>query len=251
MNKRTLIACFILMAATLACNLPAGDATSTPEIIFTETPTLVPVLDTPIPTLTSLPTNTPLPTLTSTPTIPVVTPVDKNVNCRLGPGTEWSPLGALQLGESAAIQGRNEASTWWYITAPNTGKPCYVAASVTLTSGNLANLPLIPLPVASVTDVTLKLDPKEISLPGCIGPVQPIKINGTIETNGPTDVKYYFKTEQGGDQPIKEIEFDFADSKKVEATYTPPVGAGSFWVRLIIVSPGDKTAEATYKIVCP
>ena len=126
-----------------------------------------------------------------------------------------------------------------------------MAASVTLTAGNLLNLPIVNSPFASVTNVSVKLDPKEISLPGCIGPVQPIAIKGTIETNGPTLVKYYFETEQGGQKPIEQINFNGADSKIVESSYTPPIGAGNFWVRLIIVSPNDKVGELKYKILCP
>ena len=252
MNRRTLIASFVLILAVLACNLPSGNATQSPDVpVFTETSALP--LDTPIPTFTSLPTDTPIPSLTPTPTIPIAWPLDKGVNCRFGPGTEWVTIAGLQPGQTATIQGRNGDTSWWYVTTPNDpGKPCWVAASVTLTAGNLANLPVVNPPTALVTNVSLKLNPKEINLPGCIGPVQPITIKGTIETNGPAKVKYYFKTEQGGDKPIEDIKFDFADTKTVEISYTPPAGpAGSYWVRLIIVSPNEKVSEEKYKIVCP
>jgi hypothetical protein len=253
MDKRTFIASLILILATLACNLPSGESTQTPDVTatFTETPALP--SDTPTPTFTALPTETFLPSLTPTPTIPIARPLAEAVNCRLGPGTEWLSIAGLQVDQTATIQGKNSDSSWWYVTTPNDpGKPCWVKASVTLTAGNLANLPIVNPPQASVTDVGLKLNPKEISLPLCIGPVQPITIKGTIETNGPVKVKYYFKTEQGGDQPIDDINFEFADTKTVETSYTPPPGpAGTYWVRLIIVSPNEKIAEQEYKIVCP
>ncbi len=251
MNKRILLASLVLILAILACNLPSGDVTPTPNVpTFTDTPAVP--LDTPVPTFTSLPTNTPLPLLTPTPTIPIASPLDKGVNCRFGPGTEWATIGGLLVGQTATIQGKNGDSSWWYVTAPDTGKPCWVAASVTLTAGNLANLPIVNPSQAQVTSVSLKLNPKEISLPGCIGPVQPITIKGTIETNGPAKVKYYFKTEQGGDLSIEDLKFDFADTKTVETSYTPPPGPeGTYWVRLIIIGPNEKTAEETYKIVCP
>jgi hypothetical protein len=249
MNKSTLIASFVLILAMLACNMPSVGSTQMAETIITETATLALASDTPNPTLTSLPTDTPFPTLIPTPTIPVASPIDQNVNCRLGPGTEWSVIGSLLLGQTAAIQGKNENASWWYITAPDSGKACWLAASVIFTSGNLASLPVIPAPVASVTDVSVNLNPKDISLLTCL---QPITIKGTIETNGPTKVKYYFKTEQGGDQPIEEINFKVADKKTVETSYTPPVpSSGTYWVRLIIVSPGDKVGEAKYKVQCP
>ena len=252
MNKRVLIASLVLIVAILACNLPSAEPTQpTDSPVVTETQALA--SDTPIPTLTSLPTETALPSLTPTPTIPIARPFDKAVNCRLGPGTEWLSIAGLQPDQSATIQGKNGDASWWYVTTPSDpGKPCWVAASVTVTAGNLANLPVVNPPQAQVINVSLKLNPKEISLPGCSGPVQPITIKGTIDTNGPVKVKYYFKTEQGGDNSIEDINFEFADSKTVETTYTPPAGpAGTYWVRLIIVNPNDKVSEEKYKIVCP
>lgn len=251
MNKRTLILSLTLILVLSACNLPSGAATQLPDVPAVAD-TLAAPLDTPIPTLTPLPTDTPLPSLTPTPTIPIAWPLDKGVNCRLGPGTEWVTIGGLLVGQTATIQGKNSDASWWYVTTANDpGKPCWVASIVTLTAGNLANLPVVNPPFASVTNVSVKIDPKEINLPGCIGPVEHITIKGTIETNGPTKVKYYFKTEQDGDEPIEEIKFDFADSKTVEFSYTPPPGPdGSYWVRLIIVSPNDKVGEAKYKIEC-
>lgn len=249
MNNRILSASFVLLFAIMACNLPAGNS-STPAPIITDTPAQP--LDTAVPTLTPIPTDTPFPTPTATPTIPIAWPLDKGVNCRFGPGLEWATVGSLLVGQNATIQGKNGDSSWWFVTTPNdSGKPCWVAASVTVTAGNLLNLPIVNAPYASVTKVSVKLDPNEINLPGCIGPVQPITVKGTIETNGPVKVKYYFKTEQSGDQPINEINFNSADSKNVEFNYTPPAGPdGTYWIRLIIVGPNDLVGEAKYKIKC-
>lgn len=251
MNKRTLIASLVLITAMMACNLPSGAATEAPDTIITETPTLV--LDAPSPTFTALPTDIPLPTLTATPAIPIAQPLDKGVNCRLGPGTEWVTIAGLLVGQTATIQGKNGDSSWWYVTTPNDpGKPCWLAASVTITSGNLAALPVVPPPIASVTEVTLKISPKEINLPGCIGPVQPIKFEGTITVNGPTKVKWYFETQQDGAMSSDTINFEFADTKKVDtASFTPDADDGSFWVRLVVVEPNSKSVEATYKVECP
>jgi hypothetical protein len=253
MDKRTLIASLVLMLAILACNLPsAGEPTQSPDVLPVATGTSVLPSDTPIPTFTSLPTDTPFPSLTPTPTIPIAWPLDKGVNCRFGPGTEWATIGGLLVGQTATIQGKNAGATWWYVTTPtDPSKPCWVAASVTLTAGNLVNLPIINPPIALVTNVSVKLNPKEINLPGCLGPVQPITIKGTIETNGPVKVKYYFKTEQGGDMSIEDVKFESADTKTVETTYTPPATAGTYWVRLIILNPNEKIGEQKYKVTCP
>lgn len=250
MNKRTLISSFVLLLSMLACNLPTGNPppTQTPIVqVITATP-----MDTPIPTFTLIPTETSLPTFTPTPTIPIAWPLDKGVNCRYGPSTDWVATSSLLVGQNATIQGKNGDATWWYVTVPeDPGNPCWVAASVTVTAGNLANLPVIKSPNASVTGVDVKVDPKDINLPGCLGPLQPIKINGSITVNGPTKVDWYFETQQGGSMGTYTLEFDKADTKKVDANFTPSPAAGDFWVKLITVTPNGKVAETKYKISCP
>ena len=250
MNKNKLMITFLLVFVLSACNLPSGVSTQPPA--QSETPTLAFPAATEIPSSTPLPTETPLPTLTPTPTIPIAWPLDKGVNCRYGPGTEWVTVGALLVGETATIQGKNADASWWYVvTAGNPGSPCWVAASVTLTAGNLLNLAVIAAPLAKVTDVTIKLEPKTIILPGCLGPVQPIKLEGAISVNGPTKVKWYFETQEDGPMSTETINFNGADTRKVEASFTPSPGAGSFWVRLVVTEPNSQTAETKYKIECP
>ncbi len=249
MNKRNLIASFVLTLSILACNLPAGSPT-TPTPVITET-SVVPT-DTPIPTLTLIPTETLLPTFTPTPTIPIAWPLDKGVNCRFGPSTDWISISALLVGQTATIQGKNGDATWWYVTTVNDpGKPCWVAGSVTITAGNLANLPVINPPFASVTDVSVKLEPKEINLPGCLGPVQPVTFKGSITVNGPAKVEWHFETEQGGSLSVHTTEFKNADTKIVEDSFNPSASAGDHWVKLIITKPNDKVGETKYKITCP
>lgn len=116
MNKRTLISSFVLLLSMLACNLPTGNPppTQTPIVqVITATP-----MDTPIPTFTLIPTETSLPTFTPTPTIPIAWPLDKGVNCRYGPSTDWVATSSLLVGQNATIQGKNGDATWWYVTVP-------------------------------------------------------------------------------------------------------------------------------------
>jgi hypothetical protein len=47
------------------------------------------------------------------------------------------------------------------------------------------------------------------------------------------------------------LEFDKADTKKVDANFTPSPAAGDFWVKLITVTSNGKVAETKYKISCP
>jgi hypothetical protein len=119
--------------------------------------------------------------------VPVAFPKDVAVNCRLGPNVAWIVLSGLNVGASAQIVGRTADNGWWYIVDPfNSARRCWVAASVTNTAGNLAGIPVAEAPSAQVTDVSVDVDPNEISVAGCVGPIQPVEISGTIETNGTT-----------------------------------------------------------------
>lgn len=255
MKPRSVFPALMLVLVMIACNLPSVALPieqTPPPPTTTSLATATQLLVTEIPTLTPLPTNTPLPVLTATPTIPIAWPLAKGVNCRIGPSTDWLTVGALLPEQTATITGRNSDSSWWYVTTPNDpGHPCWVAASVTLTAGNLANLLIMDPPVASVISVKVKLEPTQFNLPGCMGPLQAITVQGTIETNGPLKVKWYFASEQGGALPTQTTNFDFADSKSAEVSLSPSPAAGTFWVRLVIVEPSGKVGEAKYKINCP
>ena len=253
MKYRFITITLLLALVVTSCNLPSGDTpTETPIAVITDTP--APPTQPPLPTNTAPPTNTPLPTLTFTPSVPTVTTRDQPVNCRFGPGVAWLAISALKLGHSSQIVGKNSTNEWWYIQDPlNPGRNCLVAASVTIASGNLANLPIVQTPSASVTNVTLKLDPKLIDLALlCVGAIPAVKFSGTIETNGPTIVKWRFETQQGGVQNEKTTEFDAFGTKDVSGEYTPvaPVLPGDYYVRLVVTSPNSLIAEATYKIDC-
>jgi hypothetical protein len=251
MKNKYLILSLLIAMIVSACNLPQGGTPTEPPVLFTATSALP--TDTPAPTNTPLPTDTPPPTLTFTPSVPTITTLDKPVNCRLGPGTAWLAISALNLGQSSQIVGKNTDSSWWLIQDPlSPGRNCWVAASVTSASGNLSGLQVVQTPAASVTNVTIKLDPKEINLGFlCFGIMPVVKLEGTIETNGPTTVKWYFDTQQNGPLGDKTTDFDSFGSKDVSADYTPnPKTIGTFWVRLIVTSPNSLVAEASYKVEC-
>ena len=255
MKSRSLFSTLVLVLAMLACNLPSNvPVTETPTVV-TPSPTLF--LPTATPTQTPLPTNTPLPTLTPTPTVPIVSAKDVPVNCRLGPGTAWLVISALTVGQTSQIVGKTSDGAWWYIVDPSSsGRNCWVSVSVTNAAGNLANIPVVQTPKAAVTRVTVDVSPKTVSVPGpaCAGPVPPIVIEGTIETNGPTSVQWRFETQQGGAMATQTTEFETFGSKTFTAAYTPPlpVTAGtSYWVRLIVTSPNDAQSEVKYTIACP
>ena len=251
MKPRNFFPILMLVLAMLACNLPSGTATETPTAVAI-TPSATLFLSTGVPTLTPPPSNTPPATTTSTPTVPVAFPKEVAVNCRLGPGTAWIVLSGLSLGTSSQIVGKSGDGGWWQITDPfNSGRRCWVASSVTNTAGNLAGIPVVEAPKATVTKVTVDVDPKSISVAGCLGPILPIKITGTIETDGPTTVQWRFETQQGGAMTTQSTVFDAFGSETVSVDYTPTLLAGTYWVRLIATSPNDAQAEVKYTIVCP
>ena len=251
MKSRSLLFTLILIVAMLACNLPSTLPTETPTVTA-----ITPSVTQPSPTVassqTALPSNTPPPTTTSTPSVPVAFPRDVAVNCRLGPGTGWIVLSGLSIGASSQITGKSGDGGWWQIIDPlNSARRCWVAASVTNTAGNVTSIPVAEAPKATVTDVTVNVDPKSISVAGCIGPILPLKLLGTIETDGPTSVQWHFETQQGGAMPTQTTQFDAFGEKSVSADYTPTLVAGTYWVRLIITNPNNVQAEVNYTIACP
>lgn len=251
MQSRSLLSTLVLVLAMLACNLPSNAATATPTLtIFTPAPTQP--LPTNSPTQTPLPSDTPPPTATGTPTIPVAFPKDVAVNCRLGPGIGWIVLSGLSVGTSSQIMGKSGDGGWWNIVDPfNSSRKCWVAASVTNTAGNLTNIPVAEAPKASVTKASLKVSPDTINATACPGAGSPIEFAASIEVNGPTSVTYHFETQQTGMLPEDTINFDAFGTEQFSTFYTPLLGAGTYWVRLIVTSPNDKQAEAKYTITCP
>lgn len=252
MKPRTLLPVFMLVLSMLACNLPSNvPATETPTLQPSTSPTVALPTNTLLPTQTPLPTNTLPPTLTSTPTVPVAFPRDVNVNCRLGPGTAWIPTSALLVGQSSQITGKTGDGAWWNIVDPqNSSRRCWVSASVVNTAGNIASVPIAEAPQASVTRVTVDVDPKIRSVPGCIGPILPSEIIGTIETNGPTIVRWHFETQLGGNLGNQNTEFDASGTREFDDEYTPPLTEGTYWIRLIVSEPNDMQAEVEYEVEC-
>lgn len=255
MKKRFSTIAIILLFLLASCNLNSTTATLAPDteepthtvILPSDTPA-VPPTDTIVPTPSDTPTITP----TLTPSVAMVTPTTEGVNCRFGPGTNYISIGGLKAGTSAALQGQNGDGTWWQIINPNDiSTKCWLAASATTVSGNMASVPVQPAPQALVTTVTVT-NPDTISVPGCIGPIQPIRLVGTIDVNGPTPVTWHFETQQGGALPDHTLVFDkYGPLSVLETSYTPPLVAGTYWVKLFITAPNSVTAQGTYTIACP
>lgn len=234
----------LVLLALQACNLPSAAPDQGPP---DEQPSATPVPAVATQPPTPLPADTPLPTFTPTPVIPIAWPLDKGVNCRYGPGTEWVTTGSLLVGQFATIKGRNDDSSWWYVVTPNDpGTPCWVAASVTITAGNLSGLLFVASPTAKVTKVTVHADP---SFTACGGP-NVIGFSGTITTNGPAEVS--FRWEVGGDTTNttspENLSFAAADTKNVPDPGAYKVDCGDYHVILHVLTPNDIQAKDNFAV---
>jgi hypothetical protein len=116
--------------------------TLTPTFTSTPTITLTPTI-TQTPTKTLRPTNTVPPTATPRPTrtptlTPTITPtrdypdvvVNRQANCRYGPGTAYLYRWGLYPGDTAEVQGRNWNGTWYWIKPYNLDSHCWASEIV-------------------------------------------------------------------------------------------------------------------------
>jgi uncharacterized protein YraI len=100
-----------------------------------------------------------LPSITSTPyTSQVKVSVWVDTNCRSGPGVAYTYLGALLVGESAEVVGRNADWTYWIIRNPDQpGGTCWLWGQYATLSGNTSGVPVYSTPIlltATATSVT-------------------------------------------------------------------------------------------------
>jgi uncharacterized protein YraI len=242
-------------------------ATSVPSYTPTLPPTLVPSATPVEPTATATlpPTLVPSPTpveptatATATPVVatatssePMLTPREAAVNCRFGPGVEFLTVGALKAGKIVPILGTNSARSWWQIQNPLdiAGHYCWVADSVVLTSGDLSRVPVVPIPVGLVIEVSVDPFPATIygfcHEPNAFGP------RGSITTNGPASVIYHWEIWKDGSlyHATSDATLAFASA----STQSLDPGAdhgdcGSYVVKLIVTSPNSMSAQQSFTI---
>ena len=170
------ISCLLLAAALIAllaaCGQPVPTPTTTGQPVPLETQVAAAVAavleeQTVVAravaaTLTALPTNTLLPTstvppgstaslaptdtLSPTASVPMVS-VSLTTNCRKGPTTAYDVLGVLNVGESAQVVGRSLFTDTMIIQLPSRpGLTCWLWAQNASVTGDMASLPLIPVP---------------------------------------------------------------------------------------------------------
>jgi len=243
MKNKWFLSLLLLILAALACNWSDVVPPAAPVIEPSPLPTFA------ISTLTSTPTETPLPTLTSTPDVPIAWPKDLGVNCRYGPGKEWEVVSSLLPDKSTEIKGRTVDATWWYVSDPlNPDGFCWVAYDVVDTAGNLNVVPLAQPPTASVTNITVEALATFIAC----GEPNPVTLNGSIKTNGPTMVIYHW--EVNGDiqetLPDATLKFSQAGAQQV-STDSFSADCGTYTVSLVTTAPDEMSAVREFSVRAP
>lgn len=177
------------IAQTVIAELTVGTPIASPQIDASATFTFTPEVPTVTPTVSLTPTIT----LTPTPLIPLIS-VSVATNCRNGPGKVYDRVGALLVGETAEVFGRDPGSNYWYIRNPK-GSPafCWVWGNYATLTGPFLLLPILtppPTPTPTFTPLpTFTATPSPsfksdyISKDSCSGAWWPeikLRNNGTI-----------------------------------------------------------------------
>lgn len=263
MKLRLAFSMMFIAVVLSACNLPVSVNTAVPGITSTSpsSPATLPTATLPTATLprveptsvpTPVPSDTPTPAPTATLAAPMVTPIDSPVVCRFGPGTNYEIDGALNAGVSVPVLGKNSSGGWWQIQDPsNTNYNCWVASTATTVTGDTTNLPIVPPRQTIVTNVSVD-QPATIHVAGCVGPITAMTVTGSIEVTGPATVTFHFETQQGGALSSQTVSFTtFGPHSVSNSSYTPPVTAGTYWLKLVVTSPNGMNAQSSYTIACP
>jgi hypothetical protein len=127
------------VAQTLVA-IQTGGAPSVTPLVPTSTFTPEP------PTITPTTTLSPTPVFTVTPSVPLIS-VSVATNCRVGPGRVYDRVGALLVGETAEVIGRNPAGNYWYIANPDVRDGfCWLWGEYATLVGNTQALPVFTPP---------------------------------------------------------------------------------------------------------
>jgi uncharacterized protein YceK len=219
--------------------------------------TTVTLLATDLPTFTPTETPTSTPTDTETPTsIPAVliSPIDQEVNCRVGPSMAWLSVGALKKGQSVAVLGTNGSHNWWVIDNSFylPGTTCWVSGAATIITGDVSLVPVLPTPSAWVTLVTISTA-KVVH--GTCGKSNTTTFDGAITANGSSTVTFHWEIYTTSGILLKKT----SDQQLVFTSYgTQYVGpesfsadCGDYYIELDITSPNAKTKQVFWSVVSP
>ncbi len=210
--------------------------------------------DTLTPTASLTPTLTPTITATATLSAAMVTADSVNANCRFGPGTGFLSVGALMVGKTVPILGTISDQSWWQITNPwSPGTKCWVASSVTTSSGDLSKVPIVEIPTGLVTNISIATP--SVVHGSCGGP-NATSFSVSITTNGPATVIYHVEF-YNGDGTLRDktadasLTFAFADTQTFDPGGAYKTDCGKYTIKVLVTSPNSKTGQASWSVVTP
>lgn len=197
----------------------------------------------------------PIPTLASLSSA-MVTSTSSDTNCRFGPGLNYAVVGTLRAGESAPVLGTLSDRSWWQIENPRQPHTfCWVDASATAVTGDLATVREVPAPSGLVTEASIRVVGGPTIHGFCGGP-NPVEFEVAITTNGPASVTYrleIYNADGSLRNATEDAVLNFAtfDTKVFDPGGAYKTDCGSFYIKLIITAPNAKTAQYNWSVVYP
>jgi hypothetical protein len=250
--RRQLWIAATLIAALSSCNLPTSQTTGIPVSGLTQTldtPTSSSLTPTPVQIETLVSLELPAITPTSTPRVFLAAPKDQPVNCRFGPATSYTIIGALTVGRQAEIIGRNEDSSWWYVRNPSDpSTSCWLSAEFVETVGDVQALPIVKPLENMVTNISVSIEPPVLNI-ACDALPQTVAIVARITSSGPATVIWHWSSSAGVTSPDKQILFEAGDTKTVQ-DYHQVFRVSDYIVQVQTTLPNIVTGQASFKVVC-
>lgn len=139
-----------LIAAILACNAPTAQNNNQPDYASTITAQAVLIAQT-----GNQSTDTPMPAQAATPTPSAVTAdVTAATNCRTGPGTAYSVVASLTVGQNLTVVGQDTPDSYWIVNNPSGIGTCWLWGQSATVIGDPTGLPQISPSVAPTPKAT-------------------------------------------------------------------------------------------------
>jgi hypothetical protein len=237
------------VAATPTNESPVAESepTSTPSPLPpTETPTVPPptLTETPSQVPTETTTNTPPPTATEAPPSVVV---EQESGCRAGPGTAYSILAFLDVGDTGIVDGRTADSNWMRIQLNDIEQSCWVFS-------DFVTYDVDPALVAVITPAPLPTD----EIPPTQEPTGPKYFLLIPDNGGPfacgDGLVYYYSNKKGKSlEENIEIALNalFSVSSEYVGEYYNPMYKSNLRVKKVEVVNGRPTIWLGGKFVKP
>lgn len=254
-KRAWIILLIVCLALATGCNFPLLQPTPSPVsagggvAAAQPSPTASSTLAPPAEASPTVPPSTPTPAASPTLSPPMVSPIDKDVACRFGPGTAYSIEGALPVGHTVPILGRDSPGGWWYIENPShAGWHCWVSSSATQTQGDTSIVAVQPPPVTFVEAVGVQMSPSSKDIPCGTFPYT-FGVNFNIQYNGPITLTFQRILSDGHSAPPETYTYTASGTQSFSDSYR--VGAaGSYWFKVQVTSPNKISGQGSAKMTC-